>query len=71
MVILCNIVDKIIAVIANLKNAPGCRLLEYRDCPPDVSGSLQVTRLNGTSRKILISENVDEPRAIALDPVNG
>lgn len=37
----------------------------------NVSGSLQVTRLNGTSRKILVSENVDEPRAIALDPVNG
>ena len=31
----------------------------------------QVTRLNGTSRKILISENLDEPRAIVLDPVNG
>ncbi|KAG7231032.1 hypothetical protein INR49_025062, partial [Caranx melampygus] len=30
-----------------------------------------VTRLNGTSRKILISENLDEPRAIVLDPVNG
>lgn len=32
---------------------------------------LQVTRLNGTSRKILISENLEEPRAIVLDPVNG
>ena len=31
----------------------------------------KVTRLNGTSRKILISENLDEPRAIVLDPVSG
>lgn len=36
-----------------------------------VSASLQVTRLNGTSRKILVSENIDEPRAIVLDPMNG
>ncbi|KAE8277090.1 Low-density lipoprotein receptor-related protein 6 [Larimichthys crocea] len=31
----------------------------------------QVTRLNGTMRKILISEDLDEPRAIVLDPVAG
>ncbi|NXT80604.1 LRP5 protein, partial [Zapornia atra] len=32
---------------------------------------IEVTRLNGTSRKILISENLDEPRAIVLNPVMG
>ncbi|NXE81490.1 LRP5 protein, partial [Cochlearius cochlearius] len=32
---------------------------------------IEVTRLNGTSRKILISENLDEPRAIVLHPVMG
>ncbi|CAB1346314.1 unnamed protein product, partial [Coregonus sp. 'balchen'] len=31
----------------------------------------EVTRLNGTMRKILISEDLDEPRAIVLDPVAG
>lgn len=32
---------------------------------------IEVTRLNGTMRKILISEDLDEPRAIVLDPVSG
>ena len=32
---------------------------------------IQVSRLNGSSRKVLISENLDEPRAIALDPTLG
>ncbi|NWX14306.1 LRP5 protein, partial [Aegotheles bennettii] len=32
---------------------------------------IEVTRLNGTSRKILVSENLDEPRAIVLNPVMG
>jgi hypothetical protein len=32
---------------------------------------IEVARLNGTSRKILISENLDEPRAICLDPERG
>ncbi|CAG5958591.1 unnamed protein product [Menidia menidia] len=41
------------------------------DLPDFTDIVLQVTRLNGTSRKILISENLDEPRAIVLDPVNG
>ena len=32
---------------------------------------IEVSRLNGTARKVLISENLDEPRAIALDPSHG
>ena len=32
---------------------------------------IEVSRLNGSSRKVLISENLDEPRAITLDPTNG
>ena len=32
---------------------------------------IEVSRLNGTSRKVLISENLDEPRAITLDPTHG
>lgn len=32
---------------------------------------IEVSRLNGTSRKVLISEDLDEPRAICLDPVAG
>ena len=32
---------------------------------------IEVSRLNGMSRKVLISENLDEPRAITLDPTNG
>jgi low density lipoprotein receptor-related protein 5/6 len=30
-----------------------------------------VSRLDGSSRKILISRDLDEPRDIALDPVHG
>ncbi len=32
---------------------------------------IEVARLNGTSRKVLVSENLDEPRAIVLDPMGG
>lgn len=32
---------------------------------------IEVARLNGTSRRVLISDDLDEPRAIALDPVAG
>lgn len=35
------------------------------------SDRIEVSRLNGTSRKVLISEKLDEPRAICLDPVAG
>ena len=32
---------------------------------------IEVSKLNGMFRKVLISENLDEPRAITLDPTNG
>lgn len=32
---------------------------------------IEVSRLNGSSRKILISDHLDEPRAITLDPTHG
>ena len=32
---------------------------------------IEVTRLNGTSRTVLISDRLQEPRAIALDPQRG
>jgi len=32
---------------------------------------IEVSRLNGTWRKVLISENLEEPRALALDPEAG
>ena len=32
---------------------------------------IEVARLNGTSRKVLISEGLAEPRAICLDPERG
>ena len=32
---------------------------------------IEVSRLNGTSRKIVISDGLDEPRAIAVDPAAG
>lgn len=32
---------------------------------------IEVSRLNGSSRRVLISAGLDEPRAIAVDPNNG
>jgi low density lipoprotein receptor-related protein 5/6 len=32
---------------------------------------IEVSRLNGTSRRVLVSENLDKPRAIAVDPGEG
>lgn len=32
---------------------------------------IEVSRLNGTSRRVLISDKLDEPRSIALDPQRG
>jgi low density lipoprotein receptor-related protein 5/6 len=32
---------------------------------------IEVARLNGTSRKVLIFDDLDEPRAIVLDPEAG
>ena len=32
---------------------------------------IEVSRLNGTSRLVLIIDDLEEPRAITLDPVTG
>ena len=32
---------------------------------------IEVSRLNGTSRRVLISDGLHEPRAIVLDPMAG
>ena len=44
------------------------RNLYWTDAGTD---QIEVSRLNGLSREVLISENLDEPRAIALDPARG
>ncbi|KAJ8299210.1 hypothetical protein KUTeg_023270 [Tegillarca granosa] len=33
--------------------------------------TIDVSRLNGSSRKMLVTENLDEPRSVCVDPVNG
>jgi len=35
------------------------------------SNRIEVSELNGTSRKVLIWNNLDQPRAIAVDPHKG
>jgi low density lipoprotein receptor-related protein 5/6 len=32
---------------------------------------IEVSHLNGSSRRVLVSENLDEPRAIVVDPGEG
>ena len=32
---------------------------------------IEVARVNGSSRKVLISDGLEEPRALCLDPANG
>ena len=32
---------------------------------------IEVARLDGSSRKVLVWQNLDEPRALAVDPPNG
>lgn len=32
---------------------------------------IEVARLDGSSRRVIISDELDEPRAIVVDPVNG
>ena len=32
---------------------------------------IEVSRLNGTSRRVLIADDLEEPRAITLDPIYG
>ena len=33
--------------------------------------TIEVSKLNGSFRKVLVSEGLQEPRAIALDPFHG
>lgn len=33
--------------------------------------TIDVSRLDGSSRKMLVTENLDEPRSVCVDPVNG
>lgn len=35
------------------------------------NGNIEVIKLDGSSRKILINEGLDEPRALAVDPTRG
>ena len=62
-------------VVANEIKHPGgvavdwvARNLYWTDTGTD---RIEVSRLNGLSRKILISDHLDEPRAITLDPTHG
>lgn len=32
---------------------------------------IEVSRLDGSSRKVILHQNMDDPRAIALDPAEG
>lgn len=32
---------------------------------------IEVARLDGSSRRVIISDDLDEPRAIIVEPVNG
>lgn len=35
------------------------------------SNRIEVSRLNGTSRRVLLWQNMDDPRSLALDPTEG
>ena len=67
-------VDVQVIVSSEVKHPDGVavdwvgRNLYWTDTGTD---SIEVSRLNGSSRKVIISENLDEPRAITLDPTNG
>ena len=66
--------DVEVVVRSELKHPDGiaidwvARNLYWTDTGTD---RIEVSRLNGSSRKVLIDENLDEPRAIVLDPTHG
>ena len=69
------LVSDVEVIIASQINSPDgiavdwvARNLYWTDTGTD---RIEVSRLNGTARKVLIRENLDEPRAIALDPSHG
>ena len=66
--------DVQVIIDGNIKHPDGvavdwvARNLYWTDAGTD---RIEVSRLNGSSRKVLINENLDEPRAVALDPTHG
>jgi low density lipoprotein receptor-related protein 5/6 len=44
------------------------RNIYWTDTGPD---RIEVARLNGSSRRVLISDDLVEPRAIVVDPMGG
>ena len=72
--LLFSFLDVEVLVSSDVKHPDGVavdwvgRNLYWTDTGTD---RIEVSKLNGMSRKVLISENLDEPRAITLDPTNG
>ena len=70
----CSCLDSEVIVSSDVQEPGGvavdwvARNLYWTDKGTD---RIEVSRLNGSSRKVLISENLDEPLAIALDPTRG
>ena len=70
----CTSLDAEVIVSSAIQHPHGvavdwvARNLYWTDTGTD---TIEVSRLNGSSRKVLISENLDEPRAIALEPTRG
>ena len=60
--------------IAEVKHPEGIALdwigrnLYWSDTGTDI---IEVCHLNGSSRRVLVSEDLDEPRAMAVDPGEG
>jgi len=69
-----SFLDPEFVVTTELSNPDGlavdwvARNLYWTDSGTD---RIEVSRLNGSSRKILISDGLDEPRAIIVDPIGG
>ena len=73
--LICSeLVDELIVAMAEVKYPEGIavdwigRNLYWSDTGTD---RIEVCHLNGTSRRVLVSESLDEPRALAVDPGEG
>ena len=70
----CTCLEVEVIISSDVKHADGvavdwvARNLYWTDTGTD---RIEVSRLNGSSRKVLISDNLDEPRAIVLEPTRG
>ena len=70
----CTCLEVEVIISSDVKHAHGvavdwvARNLYWTDRGTD---RIEVSRLNGSSRKVLISDNLDEPRAIVLEPTRG